>query len=158
MKKSTNIVHFLLKNMKCSVGKNLPGVPSRDLNSGLPYSRPAHYQLSCAAPLSYADTLKLRYAVLWSKVADPVLTGKTDFRICYIAVKNILIDILYLDMARSRDFWRLLLILWHTRRFRSTRESIGKYSPYSKKIEKSRIFLFTNRTLECSEIKIDSKQ
>jgi hypothetical protein len=30
--------------------KNLPGVPSRDLNSGLPYSRPARYQLSYAAP------------------------------------------------------------------------------------------------------------
>ncbi len=27
-------------------GKNLPGVPSRDLNSGLHYSRPAHYQLN----------------------------------------------------------------------------------------------------------------
>jgi hypothetical protein len=36
----------------CSVGKNLPGVPSRDLNSGLPYSRPAHYQLSCAATVA----------------------------------------------------------------------------------------------------------
>ncbi len=33
-------------------GKNLPGVPSRDLNSGLPYSRPAHYQLSHAATLA----------------------------------------------------------------------------------------------------------
>jgi hypothetical protein len=31
-------------------GKNLPGVPSRELNSGLPYSRPARYQLSYAAP------------------------------------------------------------------------------------------------------------
>ncbi len=31
-------------------GRNLPGVPSRDSNSGLPYSKPAHYQLSCAAP------------------------------------------------------------------------------------------------------------
>ncbi len=30
-------------------GRNLPGVPSRDSNSGLPYSKPAHYQLSCAA-------------------------------------------------------------------------------------------------------------
>ncbi len=35
--------------------ENLPGVPSRDSNSGMPYSRPAHYQLSYAAPLlSYA--------------------------------------------------------------------------------------------------------
>jgi hypothetical protein len=31
-------------------GKNLPVVPSRHLNSGLPYRRPAHYQLSHAAP------------------------------------------------------------------------------------------------------------
>jgi hypothetical protein len=31
-------------------GRNLPGVPSQDSNSGLPYSKPAHYQLSCAAP------------------------------------------------------------------------------------------------------------
>jgi hypothetical protein len=31
-------------------GRNLPGVPSRDSNSGLPYSKPPHYQLSCAAP------------------------------------------------------------------------------------------------------------
>ncbi len=41
----------LLFFIACSFrGKNLPGVPSRDLNSGLPYSRPAHYQLSHAAP------------------------------------------------------------------------------------------------------------
>ncbi len=33
-----------------SVGKSLPRVLSRDLNSGLPYSRPVHYQLSYAAP------------------------------------------------------------------------------------------------------------
>ncbi len=31
-------------------GWNLPGVPSRDSNSGLPYSKPARYQLSHAAP------------------------------------------------------------------------------------------------------------
>ncbi len=31
-------------------GRNLPGLPSRDSNSGLPYSKPAHNQLSCAAP------------------------------------------------------------------------------------------------------------
>jgi hypothetical protein len=30
--------------------KNLPGVPSRETNSGLPYSKPTHYQLSYAAP------------------------------------------------------------------------------------------------------------
>ncbi len=27
----------------CSVGNNLPGVASRGLNSGLPFSRPSHY-------------------------------------------------------------------------------------------------------------------
>jgi hypothetical protein len=31
-------------------GKNLPGVPSRELNPGLPYGKPTHYQLSYAAP------------------------------------------------------------------------------------------------------------
>ncbi len=31
-------------------GRNLHGVPSRDLNSGLPHSKPACYQLSHAAP------------------------------------------------------------------------------------------------------------
>ncbi len=33
-----------------SVGKPLPVVPSRDSNSGLPYSKPTRYQLSHAAP------------------------------------------------------------------------------------------------------------
>jgi hypothetical protein len=31
-------------------GKNLLGISDQDLNSGLPYSRPAHYQLNYAAP------------------------------------------------------------------------------------------------------------
>jgi hypothetical protein len=31
-------------------GRNLHGVPSRDSNSGLPYSKPAYYHLSHAAP------------------------------------------------------------------------------------------------------------
>ncbi len=35
-------------------GENLPVVTSRDLNSGLPYSRPARYQLSYAAPFLWA--------------------------------------------------------------------------------------------------------
>ncbi len=30
---------------------SLHGMPSRDSNSGLPYSKPTHYQLSCAASL-----------------------------------------------------------------------------------------------------------
>jgi hypothetical protein len=30
--------------------KNLPGVPSRETNSGLPYGKPTQYQLSYAAP------------------------------------------------------------------------------------------------------------
>jgi hypothetical protein len=46
--------------------KNLPGVPSRELNSGLLYNRPPPYQLSFAAPwLSYAAsfwaTLLIQY-------------------------------------------------------------------------------------------------
>ncbi len=31
-------------------GKNLPGVPSTESNSSLPYSKPTHYQLSYATP------------------------------------------------------------------------------------------------------------
>ncbi len=34
----------------CSVGKHLPVVPSRALNSGLPYSKLTRYQLCHAAP------------------------------------------------------------------------------------------------------------
>jgi hypothetical protein len=46
-------LHFLIASQLS--GKNLPGVPSRESNSGLPYSKLAHYQLSYAAPLlSYA--------------------------------------------------------------------------------------------------------
>ncbi len=30
--------------------RSLLGVPSRESNSGLPYSKPTHYQLNCAAP------------------------------------------------------------------------------------------------------------
>jgi hypothetical protein len=33
-----------------SVGENLPVVPSRESNSGLPYSKPTRYQLCHAAP------------------------------------------------------------------------------------------------------------
>jgi hypothetical protein len=36
-------------SLVCSVGKNLPVVPSRELNSDLPYSKPTRYQLSHAA-------------------------------------------------------------------------------------------------------------
>ncbi len=42
-------------------GQNLPGVPSRDSNSGLPYSKPAHYQLSCTAPYCAALHWLLRF-------------------------------------------------------------------------------------------------
>ncbi len=38
----------------CSVWKNLPVVPSRESNSGLPSSKPTRYQLSHAAP-SYCN-------------------------------------------------------------------------------------------------------
>jgi hypothetical protein len=42
--------------------KNLPVVPSQDLNSGLPYSRPARYQLSYAAPYTVTrQKVKLPY-------------------------------------------------------------------------------------------------
>jgi hypothetical protein len=38
-------------------GWNLHGVPSRDLNSGLPYSKPARYQLSHTAPCNFARAI-----------------------------------------------------------------------------------------------------
>ena len=41
-------LHFFIACMLS--GKDLPVVPSRDLNSGLPYSKPTRYQLSHAAP------------------------------------------------------------------------------------------------------------
>jgi hypothetical protein len=43
-------LHFLIACMLS--GKHLPGVPSRESNSGLPYSKPTSYQLSHAAPLT----------------------------------------------------------------------------------------------------------
>ncbi len=39
-----------------SVGKNLPGVPSQESNSDLPYSNPTYWQLSYAAPYLSYDT------------------------------------------------------------------------------------------------------
>ncbi len=38
---------------------NLPGVPSRETNSGLHYSKPTHYQLSYAAPLDWQSHIAL---------------------------------------------------------------------------------------------------
>ncbi len=46
----------------CSVGKHLPVVPRRELNSGLPYSKPTRYQLSHAAP---------DFRIAKTSVADP---------------------------------------------------------------------------------------
>jgi hypothetical protein len=39
------------------LGKNLPVVPSRESNSGLPYSKPTRYQLSHAAILNWSKIL-----------------------------------------------------------------------------------------------------
>jgi hypothetical protein len=39
-------------------GKNLPVVPSRESNSGLPYSKPTLYQLSHAAPPLFWTQIK----------------------------------------------------------------------------------------------------
>ncbi len=41
-------LHFFIA--KQLSGRHLPGVPSRDSNSGPPYSEPTCYQLSHAAP------------------------------------------------------------------------------------------------------------
>ncbi len=41
--------------------ENLPGVPSRESNSGLPYSKPTHYHLSYIAPSVHIKTVWLFY-------------------------------------------------------------------------------------------------
>ncbi len=52
-------------------GKNLPGLPSRESNSGMPCSKPTHYHLSYAAPfLSYAAPC-LSYSARWNFI--PIL-------------------------------------------------------------------------------------
>jgi hypothetical protein len=57
-------------------GRNLHGVPSRDSNPGLPYSKPARYQLSHAAP-------KLSHAAPWVKrgLHPPSSPIRADFTI-----------------------------------------------------------------------------
>jgi hypothetical protein len=45
-------LHFLIACMLS--GKDLPVVPSRESNSGLPYSKPTRYQLSHAAQTFYS--------------------------------------------------------------------------------------------------------
>ncbi len=42
-----------------NTGKKLPRAPSRESNSGLPYSKPTHYQLRMSHPLSYAAPYEL---------------------------------------------------------------------------------------------------
>ncbi len=50
-------LHFFIAEQLS--GRHLPGVPSRDSNSGPPYSEPTCYQLSHAAPYNYwAQILK----------------------------------------------------------------------------------------------------
>ncbi len=44
-------LHFFIASMLS--GKHLPVVPSRESNSGLPYSKPTRYQLSHAAKNGY---------------------------------------------------------------------------------------------------------
>ncbi len=61
-------LHFFIA---CMLGKHLPVVPSRESNSGLPYSKPTRYQLSHAAP--YWATLHHKLEIInnvdWD--ADP---------------------------------------------------------------------------------------
>jgi hypothetical protein len=55
-------------------GKNLLGVPSRESNSGLPCSKPTHYQLSYPTPfLSYAAPF-LSYVAPLLSYAAPLLS------------------------------------------------------------------------------------
>jgi hypothetical protein len=45
-------------------GKDLPVVPSRESNSGLPSSKPTHYQLSHAAPHYFLDCYRYKCFLL----------------------------------------------------------------------------------------------
>jgi hypothetical protein len=55
-------LHFLIAFVLS--GENLPVVPSRESNSGLPSSKPTRYQLSHAAPFTF--TLFVQFViVLW---------------------------------------------------------------------------------------------
>jgi hypothetical protein len=56
------------------IGRNLQGVRSRDSNSGLPYSRPAHYHLSCAAPYLSSAAPYLSCAAPYLSCAAPYLS------------------------------------------------------------------------------------
>jgi hypothetical protein len=52
-----------------SVGKTVPVVPSRESNSGLPYSKPTRYQLSNAAPSEQRRTISEQRRTMLSNAA-----------------------------------------------------------------------------------------
>ncbi len=82
-----NLVHHILilhssvaisSSLVSSVGKASPGVPSpRELNSGLPYSKPTHYHLTYAAPKKKRAILPFFNVVV--KVGKNLHTGWSDY-------------------------------------------------------------------------------
>ncbi len=66
---SEGSLHFLIALVLSE--ENLPGVPRWDLSSGLPYSRPAHYQLSHAVSCLVNVKQSTRVSrVLWGWTAN----------------------------------------------------------------------------------------
>ncbi len=60
--------------------EGLPGVPSRDSTSGLPYSKPAHYFLSCAAHLAFNF-----YCKEWLSLFGP-RSNLEDFDVVFVLI------------------------------------------------------------------------
>jgi hypothetical protein len=65
-------LHLLILIADQLTGKNLPGVPSRVSNSGLPHSKPTHYQLSYAAP--FWNKKKILCGMFSNYSLNPLLT------------------------------------------------------------------------------------
>jgi hypothetical protein len=59
-----------------SVGKTSLGVPSRESNSGLPYSKPTHYQLSYATPWRFTGMALTKISLVWNNFIFP---GQGEF-------------------------------------------------------------------------------
>ncbi len=75
-------------------GRHLPGVPSRDSNSGPPYSEPASYQLSHAAPSEPCRTLLIVGRPAAKILPVPLIPVILPFPICILIVVTAATNIL----------------------------------------------------------------
>jgi hypothetical protein len=71
-----------LHRCRLSAWAELQGVRSRDSNSGLPYTRPAHYHLSCAAPYLSCAAPYLSCAAPYLSCAAPYLSCAAPYLSC----------------------------------------------------------------------------